>query len=91
MSCWKGGGGGGGAPRIYGRRGVDRNTPRTYDRRADLWPAGLSQKGGQIRVRTEDRALKNRTVRPKAGRMAALSNAPFHILSNGNGVATREK
>ena len=39
-----GGGGMGGCAR-------DRNTPRTYDRRADLWPAGVSQKGGQIRVR----------------------------------------
>ena len=57
-------GGGGGArdsntPRTYGRQGGgggcarDRNTPRTYDRRANLWPAGVSQKGGQIRVRLD--------------------------------------
>ena len=28
----------------------DSNTPQTYDQRADLRPAGVSQKGGQIRV-----------------------------------------
>ena len=36
---------------------------------------GVVSKGGQIRVRLDaapDRALKNRTVRPKAGRMATL-------------------
>ena len=57
-------GGGGSAcdrntPRTYSRCGGggggarDRNTPQTYDRRADLWPAGVSQKGGQIRVRLD--------------------------------------
>ena len=44
-------------PRTYDRRGVggarNSKTPRTYDRWADLWPAGLSQKGGQIRVRLD--------------------------------------
>ena len=82
------GGGGGGAR--------DRNTPRTYDRRADLWPAGLSQKGGQIRVRLDaapdaGQGFEKPDSPPKAGRMATLSNAPLHIPSNANGViATRE-
>ena len=39
------GGGGGG-----GRGARNSNTPRTYDRQADLCPAGLSQKEGQIRA-----------------------------------------
>ena len=52
---------------------------RTYDRR------------GCLKKEDKNTSLKNLTVRPKAGRMATLSNAPLHILSNGNGVATREK
>ena len=70
-----------------------RNTPRTYDRRG--WGAivthhgpmtgGVVSKGGQIRVRRDaapdaGQGLKNRTVRPKAGRMATLSALPLVIF-----------
>ena len=80
------GGGGASDLRPTGGAIVTHHGPMTGGRTCDR--RGCLKKEDKYPL---DRALKNRTVRPKAGRMAALSNAPFHILSNGNGVATREK
>ena len=64
---------------------------RTYDRGGGCLKKEDKYASSLMLHQTPDRAVKNRTVRPKSGRMATLSNAPLHILSNGNGVATREK
>ena len=65
------GGGGGGAR--------NSKTPRTYDRRADLWPAGLSQKGGQIRIRL-DAALD-------AGQGYGKPDSPAWSRTNGRPIS----
>ena len=51
--------------------GGGRRARRTYDRRGCLKKEDKYASGLMLH-RTPDRALKNRTVRPKAGRMATL-------------------
>ena len=90
MSCWKGGGGGGRlGSTADGGAIVTHHGPvtggRTCDRRGCLKKEDKYASGRRTGLwKTGQSGLK-------PGRMAALSNAPFHILSNGNGVATREK
>ena len=48
-----------------GARARARNTPRTYDRQGYLKKEDKYASGLMLR-RTPDRALKNRTVRPKS-------------------------
>ena len=78
-------GGGGGVRAIVTHPGPtadggarDRNTPQTYDRRGCLKKEDKYTSGLMLR-RTPDRALKNRTVRPKAGRMATLVTSPANL------------
>ena len=82
-------------PRTYGRRGggggwaggcaraiVTHHRPmtggRTYDRRGCLKKEDKYASDLMLR-RTPDRALKNWTVRPEAGRMATLVTSPANL------------